>query len=343
MKYAAEDTVAGYSSYPQFHKMKLADLSVKAVAKVTKTYRTTCGEVSPDELAISFYALNHCSSIIKEKFTPNEKLEPWAAEVMALYTETVSYQSIRIMHYLISVITREARHLYSPSASLVKDVEAKFSNKMVDFITHISGNSESAAVQKYMDSPPDVTLGQYVGALEYIFFNGKWGGGYGGKPWGNIARCLLQMVEGKISTEMMIDTAYTLAHNNGPMFNKGMMFSHYTNDFKMILDVQRSGQIPELFFDAKKHLMGVSLPNFVGAVLNKVKKQYPKVFGEFVDWHKVQQLGALGSYSGKQAEQDKLHPKAPVEILFNGKPAIKKGEYAVFPGQVVQIYERKAA
>ena len=61
--------------------------------------------------------------------------------------------------------------------------------------------------------------------------------------------CLVRFVSGEFSAEMMLDTVWTLAHNGGPIFNKGQFYACTANALR-ILDVQRSGQIPEaVLFD----------------------------------------------------------------------------------------------
>jgi hypothetical protein len=39
--------------------------------------------------------------------------------------------------------------------------------------------------------------------------------------WGNIADTLRHLVTGELSPEMFCDLGFALAHNNGPIFNKG--------------------------------------------------------------------------------------------------------------------------
>ncbi len=68
---------------------------------------------------------------------------------------------------------------------------------------------------------------------------------YGGPKWGEVADCLRSYVTGQTSAEALLDTAFTLAHNNGPVFNKGYIYKHHTNRLIQILDIQAKGQIPQ--------------------------------------------------------------------------------------------------
>lgn len=340
MKYLPNNTLRYWQSVPQLKARVLTELPVKVLAKATTEYRKHCGLVVPDEQAISFYALNHCAALVRAKFTLNEVLPMWAQTVMEKYTDQLVAQAERNLHYIVSIITREARHTHSPTDTLLAKVKLQGGLEMVDFLATIRGNNEEMAVKAYMAYSGKATVGQYVQVMETVFNNGKWGGGYGGKPWGQIATTALSVLQGKTTLEMMVDTAYTLAHNNGPMYNKGMMYNGYTGSFIMILDVQRSGQIPELLLDSTVWVTSPGLfDSGVRSVVQLVKAETPESFGEWVDWQKVMDLGAKGSYGSFNEKQKKLHGK-PVIQLFNGKPATHIGVFQVWPDQAVQMYKR---
>ena len=63
------------------------------------------------------------------------------------------------------------------------------------------------------------------------------------------------MLTGTTSMEMLVDTGYTLAHNGGPIFNKGMMYTHYDSHFLTILDLQRAGQMLDLLTGTNLHVL----------------------------------------------------------------------------------------
>ena len=339
MKYLPANTLKYWQSVPQLKLQKLSGLLTSKIAKSTTEYRKTCELVYPDEQAISFYALNHCASLVRAKFTPNEPLPDWAQKVMAKYTEQLVLQAERNFHYVLSIITREARHTHTPTEALLKKIKEQGGQELVDFLALIRGNGEDIAVKHYMAYKGVASIGQYVQVLETVFNDGKWGGGFGGKPWGKIATTALSVLQGKTTLEMMVDTAYTLAHNNGPMYNKGMMYHGYSGQFIMILDIQRSGQIPELVLDTTPWTSTGYITPDVKALVGEVKSAAPDAFGEYVDWQKVMDLGAKGSYGAQNEKQKKLHSK-PVVQLFNGKPAKHIGVFQVWPDQSVQMYKR---
>jgi len=90
---------------------------------------------------------------------------------------------------------------------------------------------------------------------------------------------------------MLLDTAFCLAHNTAPIFNKGKLFHHQdVSSLYTILDVQASGQIPFLFNEE---------PNYPGApYVEHSRKLFDGIRGVFgdekdraVDWGEVAENG----------------------------------------------------
>lgn len=348
MKYFAPNTLAYYQSAPQVHRVDLSEIPLRNFAKSTLIYRLSCGEVSPDAEAIQFYALNHLQSIARKNFTPNENLAPWAAEVCARYSHTLTSQGQRILHYLFCICTREARHAKTPTQANWDKLEKEFGVTMVNFLRdRIFVGSETTAVNAYMETPPDVTAGTYIKALSWVFHNLKWSSGlYGGAAWGAITDACVAFITGKTSMEALVDTGYTLAHNNGPMFNKGMMYYTYTSQFLTILDIQRSGQIPELVLDTTQKYY-IDIPKDIKGLVEQVRAEYPSEFRGYVDWVKVEELGAVGKYSNYKQAQLKAHPEVkaapkPEYKLLAGKKTkvVYTGSWGVMPGLTAQVFER---
>ena len=171
----------------------------------------------------------------------------------------------------------------------------------------------------------------------YAFDHGSWSAGYGGKPWGQIARTANQFFTGHTSLEMLVDTAYTLAHNNGPMFNKGMLYQSYSQKFIMLLDIQRSGQIPELILDPELWV-GAQKPPKVVADVVLTAENCPGAFGKWVDWTKVHNAGSKGQYPTQLKKQQDLHP--PV-AKFGQYEAKHVGTFSVWPGQSAKVFVRQ--
>lgn len=353
MKFLPTGSLQSFLSAPQFRPHKnLKDLPLQSIAPRTKKYWDEIGKnggkVFPDREAVSFYCLNHLASIVRSKFTMYEPLPTWAQSVMKAYVECLAKQSERLFHYMLLIITRESRHMYDPDEEWWQ--KAAFHPAVQKFLKELD-ESEIASVKQLCDKPPEgVKLGEYVDAIVYVFNEGSFNSGYGGKPWGNIAKCLGDMVNGVTSLEMMVDSSYSLAHNNGPMFNKDMLYSHYnTEEFIKILDVQRSGQVPEMVLNNE---VAVSyIDDEVRTLAQLVQKEVPNAFGTYVDWYKVEKLGSMKKYPAQKKMQVKKYgeppkePEKPVKVEgtpFKAMPSDIK-DFTLLPDVTIKQFKRSAA
>lgn len=300
----------------------MTDLHIKVLGAGCKKYHESCEKTEsvavPDHEAIRFYTLNHLASFVKQNFTPNEPLPEWALKVMREYTTELKGQAERAFFYLLAITTREARHMYKAEGEFYTKAQAQFGTPFMEFCKNLPANEEMA-VQMIESKAPDCSIGQYVSGLAYIFYKGKWASSYGGPKWGTVTDCLLHCVQGKTSMEMMLDTCYTLAHNGGPIFNKGMMYQHYSVNFIKILDIQRSGQMPELVMDKDKY--GIAVPDGLDELVKSTKESMEAAdlnhgLGAYVDWYKVVGLGSKGAYWDEKKKQDKKHPKKAEPMVF---------------------------
>lgn len=279
----------------------------------------------PETDALKFYLLNHVNAIVSQRVHPLEPLGKYLL-LVEQYHYGLAVMSTRMFYYLLLICTRESRHTkntgsYSSGVWQVvrKPHSAEVFEKLRAFHHSLLGNSSSMAVDRLRSSPPEVTLGSYTRFLVDVFNHGTYSSGYGGKAWGRVATVLHRYVAGEISAEAMMDTAFTLCHNNGPIFNKGMLFSNYSHDIYKILDVQRSGQIPQLI--ASK---GVSAA--VNQAVRVLWDMAHNILGAevegTVDWYKVEALGALKTYTAeKKAQNPAMAPIAhPTKKVATSKP-----------------------
>lgn len=339
MKYEIPGTRAYYESAPQVKPLSHAHVAASSVAINCREYKDECKSENPDRAALEFYALNHLAAVVRKNFTLHEKLPTWAVQVMDAYLACLAEQGERLFFYTLLVTTRESRHVKNASSAAFKTpfIE-QFGSTCHVFNASIKGASSDGAVNKFLSEPPEAALGPYLNSLAFAFEHGSFSGGYGGMPWANIAKTIASFVDGKTSLEMMVDTAYTLAHNNGPMFNKGMMYSMYSNDIYKVLDVQRSGQIPELVLSGSMNSKLVN--NNLTLLCGVVKEKYPTEIGDYVDWYKVEALGSLHKYHGEKAKQDQMFPPPPPKSLEGYKIT---GQWKVFPHQSVNVHKREPA
>lgn len=346
MKAIPDNTLAYYERLPQLHLINLANVPCGTVCTNIKAYKSALEAdtnvetmASPDVEALSFYLFNHLSSIIKDRFTKHEVLPEWAAAVMREYRDIVSQQGIRLISYIALITTRENRHLSGkPDSFWDKQIVKPFGDGPKNFHFKIKSKNSGDVVTTFLNNPPQCSVGQFFKAIEVMFSHGGYSHGYGGKPWANITKCLNQFLDGNTTQEMMIDTAYTLAHNNGPMFNKGMLYEGYSSDFMKLLDIQRSGQIPEFVIEYAVS-SGISPKQY--ALFSEARKYIGNEFGTYVDWYKVEDLGALGSYYSQKVAQDKKYGKPKVQATdFEGHKAEQIGVFKIFSGVEVPIYQR---
>jgi len=280
----------------------------------------------PEVDALIFYTLSHALGIIRQKVHPYENLGEYLPIVEEFHWN-LSYRAARMFYYLLLICTRESRHEKSPKSSLIwKGLRAKYGDVLVGFQDSIKGTGSLHAADAIRNFPPQASLGDYTKFLSDLFDEGAFCGGYGGPAWGAIAHVLRDFSIGKLTAEMMLDTAFTLAHNNGTIFNKGMLFKDaHKTQMLTILDVQRSGQIPQMICNEETvHHSDQSVQSVwanCSSVLGDSMRGY-------VDWFMVEELGAVGSYSYQKDKQvaSQGYPskfKAKVE-LEKIKKAMKK-------------------
>lgn len=301
--------------------------------------------VSPDSEAIAFYALNQIIGLMAGKFTANEKLPAWGERAVDLYCKELISQHRRLFIYTFLVASREWRHLKNLDLTSSKVTTSHlYPAGMKALHPHIKDSHDEATLNSWLKMVPEVHIEKYCAALTHSFNTGSWGGGYGGKPWGMISQTLQRYVGGEISAEVFIDTAYTLAHNNGPMFNKGMLYEMYTGAFKKVLDIQRSGQVCEGLIEGECPCNTKTVID-IKAIIADAKSTLG--IGEYVDWYKVEDLGGAlvqsGTYAAKKAKQDQKYGTKPKPSLINGKPVTITGKFEWYPHQQVDIYTRIAA
>lgn len=263
----------------------------------------------PEVDALQFYMLNHAVSLIGQRCHPLQPLGQYLP-IVERYHQELSLRTARMFYYLLLICTREARHeKHSAACAALQQkygIPKSFQQSFPD--------SSGSAMDYMVDNAPAIALGPFTEFLAAQFYKGSYSSSFGGKAWGAVADCLRDFVLGKTTAEMMMDTAFTLCHNGGPIFNKGMLYHHHDNSaLSKILDVQRSGQIPQL-------VAANELGKFTGA--GPVKQCWSvcrsvlgEVFDGEVDWFKVEQLGALGTYTAeKQAQKGKPLKTTPMSL-----------------------------
>lgn len=286
----------------------------------------------PEEDAVSFYMLNHAMAIIKRKVHPLEPLGAYLP-IVNLYHGRLATSAIRMFSYLLLICTRESRHIHDgvDSTFMVK-LRGKYGNPISDFHKlKLRGTSSSGAVSSILEYPPTASLSAYTNFMSDVFRQGSFSSSFGGKKWADIADVLRDYSCGKLSAEMMLDTAFTLCHNGGPIFNKEILYKDTGSLIYQILDVQRAGMIPQWVNEEKN-----SQPSWIVDDYLKCRAVLPE-FDGYVDWFKVEELGAVLNYSAKQKAMKKntkaVFESPEAKMVASIKAEQLAGNYVtLFPG-----------
>ena len=267
-------------------------------------------EVQPEEEAITFYMLNHAMAEIAHRVELDEPLGI-LEQVVDYYHATLATKGTRLFNYLMIITTRESRHANSSSWSSDgrQLLLEKHGIECVELTDKVKYNAEDALFATDSDLP----VGKYVDYLCDFYNLLHWGGSMGGKNWGMVTKPLRDVIHGEISIEMMLDVGFTLAHNNGPIFNKGFQYKHYDNaQMEKILDVQRGGQIPELVRSKASTFVTDAHIGYLDLIENVDLMQV----NPWVNWTMVEMLGAVkkGGYPYEKTQVHNKHGNNPVYI-----------------------------
>ena len=325
-----KNTLAFHQSRVMTTHRDMSSVPCAAVANAMKKYKAadTVKDTAPEREALWFYGMNHGMALISAHRAPLEPLPTVELQFVEAYHEHLAPKAVRAFYYLVWICTREARH----NGSLTKDaakLDELFGEAVSVFYTSINGG-EADISKAFLSDPPNCTIGVYVKSLLWQFQHSKWSSGYGGQKWADVTDCMVRFVAGEFTAEMMLDTVWTLAHNGGPIFNKGSFYGMYSSALYRLLDVQRSGQIPEAITSdaALSKFSDPALDEYMGTIYSL----YGGKLGKFVDWELVEALGAVHKYPKEKAAQAKFHASSPAS-----KEALK------LAGKKVQQAEAMAA
>jgi len=331
----------------------MSQVPLKTFIKKFRSCLSKADKVAPETEALWFYGLNHCLAIIQRKYDRFEPMDEEDVNFVDDYYNILSEKAVRAFYYLVAICVREVRHNKSSIDDLEKMIEL-FGEDTAKWFSKIE--NEKQILERFTKEPPDTSLGHFFECIRWQFYNSVWLQGYGGKAWGNVTDCLLRFIKGETSAEIMLDTVWTLSHNNGPIFNKGHFYSQYGKALPRILDIQRSGQIPEaILYDS------VIVSFYNTELLVRIAKfitHNPDHIGEYVDWYKVEALGTLHSYPQEKGEQlakygmtesnkqylsqaEKQKQMAEQQKI-QAQIEFEKTHYTIMPGIHVKKFERAA-
>jgi len=283
---------------------------------------------SPESDAVEFYMTNHGMSLLRAK-VGDGPLGKYTDLVEDYYVRG-SLMGLRMYWYLMIICIRESRH------------ERAFISKLYDEYPELSewhknrvdDSSAHNSIVKFTESVPDVPMGRLLEFVYRCFKEGGLGTGYGGLAWAAVVKPLKQFVDGTISLEILLDTAFTLEHNGGAIFNKGMLYKGpHESRLKKILDVQKSGQIPRYYPEFRNTFKPSER-------LETLYKRYqdilPHAFSGEVDWKYVEACKHASSEATQaepaQSSLDLSDPATPdsYEVYLSPKVWAKKSTQVEF-------------
>lgn len=359
-----KDTLAYHRARPLTTHRDMSDVPCSAVCQRIRAFMQidTEKDTVPEKEALWFYAMNHLTALVSAGKAPLEPLTDIENSIMDTYHKMLAPKSVRAFYYLLLICVRESRYLHNKS-NYSQQVTKQFGPEAAKLMNSLGQHGSIQTAEYFLKNPPKCGIGQIVRSIQWIFYNGKFSGGYGGPAWGKVCDCLVEFVTGKFSAEMMMDTVWTLQHNNGPIFNKSMMYQSTGSQIQTLLDIQRSGQIPHALLEGMFHsYVDQDLLNFV----QLARSVWENDIGLFVDWYQVEALGSVGKYpSQKKAQLQKFgtpeqleniakmeaeaekKAKQAAEAKAAAKKAAeeqeKKGYFYPMPDVKVKVIDRKAA
>lgn len=339
-------SIRSFGNKPLLRTFDMSKRLVRDIVPATKVWYEKGDQKSPDEAAFEYYTRAHWFNYVVSTHNVDQPLGEWEPVVQSFFDDS-SALADRMFHYLMLICTRETRH-GSYVESKCKTMVNKFGEKSLAYFHEYAKTSKPQAVSTLLaieEHWPGVDLGTYTTWMVWMFNRGKFPGGYGGKAWAEVAEVLRKVVHGEITWEMMIDLAFNSAHNNGPIFNKGMLFQGYTHQFKTLLDVQRGGQMPMLFSEEDiygkqwfEHRPSKLLEEFVAFD----HLFLPTMSTNYVDWCLVKELGAVTSLSGQVKYQIATYGENEELAAKKAREAGKKPMmFSVMEGVQVEMLTRE--
>lgn len=287
-------------------------------------------KVKPETDAIWFYLMSHAMRELTMAYDPHEPLPPAAMGLVEEYNLRAAKSMQRALYYMVVICAREARHLPTTHKEKVKAAitEAGLHPSTLKAVGHFQDTSDwTMATKVFRQYLSDAPITDVLESLRLTFENDGYTGGYGGKPWADVTRCPEDFVKGRITAEVMLDTVWTLAHNNGPIFNKGFLYSHHSHVLIEVLDLQRAGMIPLLTWVES----GVESVKYVTpehrAFRDKLLLAVPGS-ADFqkapINWLRVKELGAVGHYAAYVAAMspELKTAQSPQTSIHKAKPHI---------------------
>jgi hypothetical protein len=288
----------------------ISETSAATVGSVVKAYmdkNLNTNNAKPDNMAVTFYAFSQMIGYLTSIYDRSEPMAEEDAEILKRYFTFMDAEGTRAAIYLLLICIRECRHTHSNPVTDLK-ISKEVSKAAVDWIRKYKSGENYTSL---WTDPPKCTFGQLVTAIRRFFYEQSYNSGYGGPKWGAVTDCIESFIYGKTSAEVMMDTNWTLAHNNGPIFNKGMLYHDYDHKLLNILDVQRAGMILQGIIEDHVVLSYATTSTLRNLCHAFVKRHQKSIGAAYIDWYQVENLGAVNDCVYYQSLQKKKYGPSP--------------------------------
>jgi hypothetical protein len=200
--------------------------------------------------ALRFYFMDHCFHLVKNENKTIAQVSPQMADLIDLYLKELSKTSQRVFTYIISASLYEAGRMPAQTGKFWEFIETQYGSKVFDVLNNTKGSNWGHLKEKEILKLND-PIQTFLSAIMACFSSGKWWFGAGGKAWSDITRCARDVTEGHYSLQEMTDLAFSLCHDRGCMFDRGIIYNvggygvNSNLNIYQVLDIQASGQIPQ--------------------------------------------------------------------------------------------------
>jgi hypothetical protein len=226
VRFSADPATLAYylQARPLTSRIPFKGMPCSALGNKAKEFLSSDHKALPETEAIWFYLGNHALAALRRKKALNAPLTELELEMVEEVFKRSNRIFLRMLYYVTVICVREARHAHDQVDGLAKKGKAEGLPAAAFTFAKSIHDDSSVAMQQFIDhAPADLTMGDLSRTLCLIFYKGKWGGGYGGPKWGNVSDTLKHLVHGEFTPEMFCDVGFALAHNGGPIYNKGII------------------------------------------------------------------------------------------------------------------------
>ena len=293
---STQGTVAFYKSRPfmqerNFAESPSAHLLLQLLMELKQTNKECIGSS-----AFDFYLMNHGFSLIVAANAPHAQLPHEQQEFAELYLKRGGHIGRRMFLDLVGLLctlassaTPDPFHIesvedtYGPAAGAIiraavdqpSGLNSWMPGNQSAVIKTVTGIYEAAV-------ETGATIDQTIAALTDILDWNKRKLAYG-PMWRDVGNASLAFCRGKKSLEVITDSLFSYCHCSGSFFEKGALFAPVGQILFGLLDVQRSGQVPQLAH--KGHALLKSADGQQALALGR--KLFPHVFRAKLDPSKV--------------------------------------------------------